>query len=172
MSRSHLSKSSRDYDPEAALEQNLLFGYPVKVRPTSDAEPKPATPSFADSGEPGALRLVLDQAEVDATRDAHRDAESPSRQGAGSESPPKPMPDLPARGKIAALGTRRNGAAPKRIGKGTLVRTRLTWKPGDPFGNSEEKPGSAFRWELMLASACVTAAGGLFCVWLLHSILA
>jgi len=172
MSRSHLSKSSRDYDPEAAFEQNLLFGCPVKVRPASAAEPEPATPSFAGSGEPGALRLVLDQAEEDATQDAHRDVDSPARQGAGSESHSEPMPYLPARGKIAELGTRRNRAAPKRIGKGTLVRTRLTWKPGDPFGDSGEKPGSAFRWELMLASACVTAAGGLFCVWLLHSILA
>ncbi len=172
MSRSHLSRSSRDYDPEAAFEQNLLFGCPVKVRPAPDDEPEPATPSFGNSGEGHSLRLVLDQAEADAARDVRSAEESTEPGDARSGSSSKQKPALPARGKMVASDGGRRGAAPKRIGRGTLVRARLTWKPGDPFGDSEETPGSAFRWELMLASACVTAACGLFCVWLLHSILA
>ncbi len=171
MSRSHLSRSSRDYDPEAAFEQNLLFGCPVKVRPAPADEPEPATPSFAGGGEGHSLRLVLDQAEADAARDTLRDEEFPESCEARSGSSDEPVFDLPAREKSAASDGCRKGAAPKRIGRGTLVRARLTWKPGDPFGDSEEQSGSVFRWELMLASACVTAACGLFCVWLLHSIL-
>jgi len=172
MSRSHLSRRSHDYDPEAAFEQNLLFGYPVKVWPATDAEPDPATPSFESGGESHSLRSDLDQAEADAVRDGRRDVEPPAWQDPRSESPSRKTPHSAARGKGAEAGTGHRGAAPKRIGQGTLVRARLTWKPGDPFGDSEERPGSDFRWELMLASACVTAACGLFCVWLLHSILA
>lgn len=172
MSRSHLSRRSHDYDPEAAFEQSLLFGYPVKVRPASEAAPDPATPSFERGRETHSLRLVLDQAEADAARDGRGETKPPVRRDAESESPTRPMPNLPTRGTLRGVGTRSGGAAPKRIGQGTLVRTRLTWKPGDPFGDIGEKPGSEFRWELMLASACVTAACGLFCVWLLHSILA
>ncbi|MCG8408605.1 MAG: hypothetical protein MI923_25665 [Phycisphaerales bacterium] len=69
-------------------------------------------------------------------------------------------------------GVRQPGVAPKRIGSGTLVPARLTWKPGDPFGEDAEPAGSRFRWEIMLRSACITAACGLLCVWLLHSIFA
>ncbi len=84
----------------------------------------------------------------------------------------KPMPSLPAPGEIAQLGVRRPGMAPRRIGKGKLVQSRLTWKPGDPFGVSKDTPALRFRWELMLTSASLTAACGLVCVWLLHSIFA
>ncbi|HKQ48977.1 MAG TPA: hypothetical protein VJZ71_12975 [Phycisphaerae bacterium] len=60
---------------------------------------------------------------------------------------------------------------PKRIGSGQLVPARLTWRPGDPFG-SDARGKSRFRWELMLTSACVTAACGLGCIWLLRTLLA
>ena len=60
---------------------------------------------------------------------------------------------------------------PKRIGSGQLVPARLTWRPGDPFGGAETSK-SRFRWELMLTSACVTAACGLCGIWLLRTLLA
>lgn len=62
--------------------------------------------------------------------------------------------------------------APKRIGSGNLVPARLTWKPGDVFGDGAPGAKSKFRWESMLRSACITAACGLLGVWLLHSIFA
>lgn len=64
------------------------------------------------------------------------------------------------------------GKTPDRIGQGKLVAARLTWKPGDPFGDGRPRSVQRFSWEAMLTSACITAACGLLCVWLLHSILA
>ena len=66
----------------------------------------------------------------------------------------------------------RNGSAPKRIGDGKLVPARLTWKPGDPFGEPTRQNKKTFRWELMLTTACVTAACGMVCIWLLRTVLA
>lgn len=93
-----------------------------------------------------------------------------ARRGRSRES--QPMPELPPRGDIAKLANRGARPAPRRIGKGALVPARLTWKPGDPFGEGRRRSGPRFRWEAMLTSACITAASGLICVWLLHSILA
>lgn len=60
---------------------------------------------------------------------------------------------------------------PRRIGSGQLVPARLTWRPGDPFGG-DAAARARFRWELMLTSACVTAACGLGGIWLLRTLLA
>ncbi len=65
----------------------------------------------------------------------------------------------------------RTANTPKRIGSGQLVPARLTWRPGDPFGG-DASGKSRFRWEVMLTSACVTAACGLGCIWLLRTLLA
>jgi hypothetical protein len=65
----------------------------------------------------------------------------------------------------------RTVTTPKRIGSGQLVPARLTWRPGDPFGGDGKGP-TRFRWEVMLTSACVTAACGLGCIWLLRTLLA
>ena len=62
--------------------------------------------------------------------------------------------------------------APQRIGSGRLSPTKLTWKPGDPFGGSRESTAGRFRWEIMLTTACVTALCGLACIWMLRTILA
>lgn len=70
----------------------------------------------------------------------------------------------------ATLGVQRH-PVPQRIGSGKLAPTKLNWKPGDPFGCSED-PARRFRWELMLTTACVTAMCGLTCIWLLRTILA
>jgi len=101
------------------------------------------------------------------TRSARRNVTRPRSKGDHG-----PMPELPPRGDIARLGSKRQGAAPKQIGRGKLVPARLTWKPGDPFGQGCERKPDRFRWELMLTSACITAASGLICVWLLHSLFA
>lgn len=66
----------------------------------------------------------------------------------------------------------KNGTAPRRIGDGKLVPARLTWKPGDPFGQPTRNSRKTFRWELMLTTACVTAACGMLCIWLLRTVLA
>ena len=83
----------------------------------------------------------------------------------------KPMPDLPQKGEIAALGVRRPGTAPKRIGSGRLVPVRLTWKPRDPLAGPTASQRSHFRWDTMLTTACIMAACGIGGIWLLRSIL-
>lgn len=72
--------------------------------------------------------------------------------------------------KPAAAITAPRGPIRHRIGSGKLAPTKLNWKPGDPFGCSDD--AGRFRWEVMLTTACVTAMCGLSCIWLLRTILA
>lgn len=72
--------------------------------------------------------------------------------------------------KPAAAITAPRGPIRQRIGSGKLAPTKLNWKPGDPFGCSDD--ARRFRWEVMLTTACVTAMCGLTCIWLLRTILA
>jgi len=88
------------------------------------------------------------------------------------ESSPEPVQNLPFRPIPTKTSPLRPGKTPDRIGQGKLVSARLTWKPGDPFGDGKPRPVEQFSWESMLTSACITAACGLFCVWLLRSLLA
>ncbi|HPF38114.1 MAG TPA: hypothetical protein P5081_09150 [Phycisphaerae bacterium] len=72
---------------------------------------------------------------------------------------------------VAAGATGSKGATrrpPRRIGNGTLVSTRVQWRPGDPFGQAARAPARGFQWTRMFRSACVTAGSGLILVWLLH----
>lgn len=69
-------------------------------------------------------------------------------------------------------GGQRPAQTPKRIGSGQLVPARLTWKPGDPFGDSDGAGRRRFRWDVMLTSAGITAACGMFCIWVLRTLLA
>jgi hypothetical protein len=91
-----------------------------------------------------------------------------------NESEPVPLKfadtwELPS---AETTNTARAGSAPKRIGDGKLVQARLTWKPGDPFGGPTKSKKKSFKWELMLTTACVTAACGMACIWLLRTVLA
>ncbi len=86
------------------------------------------------------------------------------------EAQPVQMPVVAASKPAATLGVQRH-PVPQRIGSGKLAPTKLSWKPGDPFGCSDD-PTRRFRWELMLTTACVTAMCGLTCIWLLRTILA
>jgi len=61
-------------------------------------------------------------------------------------------------------------APPIRVGSGQLSSGRPNWKPGDPFGESV-MDAPRFRWELMLTTACGTAACGLAGIWLLRTLL-
>lgn len=100
------------------------------------------------------------------------DAPGPEKNIASPGVTDRPKPEPPPQGSIARQGVRGPGIAPKRIGSGRLVPARLTWKPGDPFAASRKTSRSQFRWEVMLTAACVTAACGLGCIWLLRTILA
>ncbi|MBN2561243.1 MAG: hypothetical protein JXQ75_09970 [Phycisphaerae bacterium] len=103
----------------------------------------------------------------DADHEIATDASPPATTATG-----RPMPELPPKGEIADIGVRKPGKAPKRIGSGRLVPARLTWKPGDPFATPSRPKRNQFRWEAMLTAACITAACGLGCIWLLRTILA
>jgi hypothetical protein len=76
-----------------------------------------------------------------------------------------PSPDAPAASQVPV-------EVPHQIGGGKLVPTKLTWRPGDPFGDSVKVRKGAFKWETMLTTACVTAACGMACIWLLRTVLA
>lgn len=75
-------------------------------------------------------------------------------------------------GGLAGSVPAQPSVTPKRIGSGELVPARLTWRPGDPFGDTGDSGLRRFRWDLMLTSAGVTAACGLACIWLLRTLLA
>jgi hypothetical protein len=90
-----------------------------------------------------------------------------------------------AAGPDAAGGPRSNVVAPPvatrplhagprdAVGQGSSVprtRSRLNWKPGDPFGDSRGR-GGRFRWELMLTTACGTAACGVVGIWILRTLM-
>lgn len=171
---------------ETADAVDLLVG-PTEdeASPTAEAEPgrKP------NAGEPMGFDRVWQSDDQGAAKDiilshpqpavaADTKAADTSGHDTGSAAEPpstvtgKPMPKLPPRGDIASLGVRKPGVAPKQIGSGRLVPARLTWKPGDPFAGSKKTKPNQFRWEVMLTSACVTAACGLGCIWLLRTILA
>lgn len=62
--------------------------------------------------------------------------------------------------------------APGRIGEGKLIPSRLTWKPRELFGGAAARRADPFKWEVMLTTACVTAACGMVGIWLLRSVLA
>lgn len=72
----------------------------------------------------------------------------------------------------SAPSTGLTAPAPQKIGSGRLNSAKLSWKPGDPFGCSNESMRGRFRWEIMLTTACVTALCGLACIWVLRTILA
>ncbi len=90
-----------------------------------------------------------------------------------------------AAGPDAAGGPRSTVAAPSAasrslpagprdaVGPGSSVsraRSRLNWKPGDPFGDSRSR-GGRFRWDLMLTTACGTAACGVVGIWILRTLM-
>lgn len=75
-----------------------------------------------------------------------------------------------ATGAVAAAA--KVSAAPGRIGEGKLIPSRLTWKPRELFGGAAARRADPFKWEVMLTTACVTAACGMVGIWLLRSVLA
>ncbi len=144
---------------------------------------EPAEPTLDANDDPPRLRLADD--EPASSELEHVDEEPAEVKPAETSETPvdtdakipsvidEPMPVLPRRGEIAGLAVPDRRAAPKRIGSGRLVPARLTWKPGDPFSGSRSRSaGKPFRWEVMLTAACVTAACGMGCIWLLRTILA
>lgn len=81
---------------------------------------------------------------------------------------PAPAPVIQAAEPAAA--PEKKAAPPVRVGSGQLQPTKLNWKPGEPFGDSAAA-SRRFRWELMLTTACGTAACGLAGIWLLRTLL-
>lgn len=112
------------------------------------------------------LRLSFDNGILHTEPPAEATTDAPEEPSAAS------APNLPFRPAPAKTSSPSPGKTPDRIGQGKLVAARLTWKPGDPFGDGRPRSVERFSWESMLTSACITAACGLLCVWLLHSILA
>lgn len=102
----------------------------------------------------------------------HTESPAEATDDTPEEPPTTSAPILPFRPVPTKTNSPSPRKTPDRIGQGKLVAARLTWKPGDPFGDGRTRPVVRFSWESMLTSACITAACGLLCVWLLHSILA
>ena len=150
-------------------------GAPTQDDPSGEAEVFPggdqsATEDLIVCEPPAAhtrmLQLSLDSEDLPAEMPAEVATDAPEKPSAA------PAPNLPFRPAPAKTSPPSPGKTPDRIGQGKLVSARLTWKPGDPFGDGKARPVARFSWESMLTSACITAACGLLCVWLLHSILA
>mgnify|MGYP000527779978 CR=1 FL=1 len=99
------------------------------------------------------------------------------RASATSENSPTPVGPSPERQPVApATEAAKHPAAarkepPRRVGSGQLQNPRLNWRPGAPFGDGPARTHGRFRWELMLTTACGTAACGLVGIWLLRTLL-
>ena len=149
-----------DLGEMASLGDESTLGEPV----LSDADLAAMRKEIADR-QPTASAPCLSP---DKASDRPTDLGTPDR-----EAKMRPLPTLPSPGSIAKLGEPKTGTAPKRIGSGRLVPTRLTWRPGDPFAGSVDKPTKRrFRWEVMLTAASITAASGMGCAWLLRAVFA
>lgn len=178
-----LTESPRNDIPDSGVIPNQQAASLLNMLRSAEAAAPGSAPSVSDHDTistacpvaPPAMAaqdLVFDDP-VDLPPDSTR-ADEPAEQTDSSSSATmtgKPMPELPPKGSIAALAARRPSTVPKRIGSGRLVPARLTWKPRDPFAMPAPAKRSQFRWDTMLTWACVTAACGLGCIWLLRSIL-
>ncbi|MFO0973281.1 MAG: hypothetical protein U1A27_07575 [Phycisphaerae bacterium] len=117
------------------------------IESTATTERRPAAPATMSGAEIAAR--VLDAARSGATPIS----EPPAAQPSAAETVAAPCETSP----------------PARIGRGSLTAQRVSWKPGDPFGATA--PRARFRWDLMLSTACGTAACGLVGIWLLRTLL-
>lgn len=136
---------------EAAAE-SALEPVAIELSPPADAEP--AAYEISENTQP-VTAVVIAASEKNSTPTAES-----SEVAAGSAA------------EAATAGSVRPPHTPKRIGSGQLVPARLTWKPGDPFGDSDGRGRRRFRWDVMLTSAGITAACGMFCIWVLRTLLA
>lgn len=99
------------------------------------------------------------------------------RESAASEPSPMPTDPSPDVRPVAPATDARDETPParkdppKRVGSGQLQNPRLNWRPGAPFGDGPAQTQTRFRWELMLTTACGTAACGLVGIWLLRTLL-
>ncbi len=90
---------------------------------------------------------------------------------AAVSAPQRPAPvSTPSVAAAPEQASEKKAPPPVRVGSGQLQPTRVNWKPGEPFGDSAAAL-TRFRWELMLTTACGTAACGLAGIWLLRTIL-
>lgn len=114
----------------------------------------------------GLLELVSSHCDGDSAGIDISIANEPSRSAAWTTAT---GPGVAAGGFSAAAKV---SAAPGRIGEGKLIPSRLTWKPRELFGGAAARRADPFKWEVMLTTACVTAACGMVGIWLLRSVLA
>ena len=161
-----LATVTADLHDHSAIE-DVVLSTPVVQTPIEETlasfarklDEEEAAASAEDDSEPqresaqSPARAVVIAAQSDADDSSSND---PSNEAAAS----------------IAVGQPRIALTPKRIGSGQLIPARLTWRPGDPFGDIGGSGPRRFRWDVMLTSAGVTAACGLACIWLLRTLLA
>ncbi len=159
------AEASRDEDLSAyALNESFA---------TEADSPVVEGSALAEAGEPhgheecaGLLELVS----------SHCDGHSAGIDISIASEPQRPAAWTAAAEPEVAAGTvcaaAKVSTAPGRIGEGKLIPSRLTWKPRELFGGAAARRADPFKWEVMLTTACVTAACGMVGIWLLRSVLA
>lgn len=163
-------------DPEAAeaSQDDALSAYALNESFAAEAEPPAVELSaMAEPGEPhgheesaGLLELVSSHCDGHSAGIDISIANEPSRFAAWTAAM-EPAVSTGGVGAAAKVST-----APGRIGEGKLIPSRLTWKPRELFGGAAARRADPFKWEVMLTTACVTAACGMVGIWLLRSVLA
>ncbi|RIK68247.1 MAG: hypothetical protein DCC65_03375 [Planctomycetota bacterium] len=141
-------------DAFARTDESEAASEPVAIEPSPLSDAEPATCEVSENSQP-VTAVVIAASEKSSTPTAES-----SEVAAGLAA------------EAATAGSVRPPHTPKRIGSGQLVPARLTWKPGDPFGDSDGRGRRRFRWDVMLTSAGITAACGMFCIWVLRTLLA
>ncbi len=166
-----ISRPSRYFAPNDPI--------PETIRPTK----REAEPEAVEDVVTPTLRMVepatMEVAKIDAADDESAldevlvdelpDVEAPIAEAAAMETP---VVEQPVVERISApvVPQELRAAPPIRVGSGQLSSGRPNWKPGDPFGETV-MDAPRFRWELMLTTACGTAACGLAGIWLLRTLL-
>lgn len=163
-------------DPEAAKasQDEALSAYALNESFASEAESlstdvsamaEPGV-SYGHEESAGLLELVSSHCDGHSAGIDISIASEPSRTAAWTAAM---EPAVAAGGVVAAAKV---NTAPGRIGEGKLIPSRLTWKPRELFGGAAARRAEPFKWEVMLTTACVTAACGMVGIWLLRSVLA
>lgn len=163
-----------DLEAEEASQEEDLSAYALNESFVAEAE-SPATELsvMPESSEPhgheesaGLLELVSSHCDGHSAGIDISIASEPPRSAAWTAAPDSAV----AAGAVCAAA--KVNTAPGRIGEGKLIPSRLTWKPRELFGGAAARRADPFKWEVMLTTACVTAACGMVGIWLLRSVLA
>lgn len=148
--------------PAAKLSEAFRNSTPAATATATVAAPKPATPLSETANPSTAVRSTAELSRsIPPSRFLFPGDNTTARAATTTSS---------ATTDAAPRGPK---PLPERVGNGRLQPTKVHWKPGEPLGGAAVKPADRrrFRWDVMLSTACGTAACGMIGIWLIRALL-